>query len=255
MISAVIIDSREPAWVQSLNFGGVPKAVAELEAGDVQVVTDDGHTLIVERKTADDLLNSLKDERLFPQMTRITEQRIDQQMMGMPLTSWPYLVITGELRNGPNGKVVTDRGTTGWAYSAIQGALLSIQEMGVFVTFCAEPDFESMIVRLADRRRDEAYQKILPPRPGIMLGPATSLLAALPGIGPDRAVQLMEWAGNAGFALAGLTDPEVDCPVGKAIQRRVRQVLGLDAGQYMSIWANDTGETVLKILEKEKPNV
>jgi ERCC4-type nuclease len=217
----------------------------------VQVVTDDGHTLIIERKTADDLLNSLKDERLFPQMTRITEQRIDQQMIGLPMTVWPYLVVTGELRNGPNGKAVTDRGTTGWAYSAIQGALLSIQEMGVFVAQCAEMDFEQTIIRLADRRRDEAYQKILPPRPGLMLGPSTALLAALPGIGPDRAVQLMQWAGSAGFALAGLTDPEVDCPVGKAIQRRVRQVLGLEANQYMSIWANDTGETVLKILEKE----
>jgi hypothetical protein len=251
MISAVMIDSREPAWVQSLSFSGAPKAIAELESGDVQVVTDDGHTLIIERKTADDLLNSLKDERLFPQMTRITEQRIDQQMIGLPMTVWPYLVITGELHNGPNGKAVTDRGTTGWAYSAIQGALLSIQEMGVFVAQCAEMDFEQTIVRLADRRRDEAYQKILPPRPGLMLGPSTALLAALPGIGPDRAVELMKWAGSAGFALAGLTDPEVDCPVGKAIQRRVRQVLGLEANQYMSIWANDTGETVLKILEKE----
>jgi len=251
MISAVMIDSREPAWVQGLSFGGAPKAIAELEAGDVQVVTDDGHTLIIERKTADDLLNSLKDERLFPQMTRITEQRIDQQMIGLPMTVWPYLVITGELRNGPNGKAVTDRGTTGWPYSAIQRALLSIQEMGVFVAQCAEMDFEQTIIRLADRRRDEAYQKILPPRPGLMLGPSTALLAALPGIGPDRAVQLMQWAGSAGFALAGLTDPEVDCPVGKAIQRRVRQVLGLEANQYMSIWANDTGETVLKILEKE----
>src|SRR5689334_18895835 len=107
MITALMIDSREPEWVQKLKFGGVPAIVTTLETGDVQAVTSDGCTLVFERKTATDFLNTLKEERLFPQMHRMTEHR-NMQHRGMdePMTYWPYLVITGSFLPGANGKVV-----------------------------------------------------------------------------------------------------------------------------------------------------
>ena len=70
-----MVDNREPEFFQKLKFGGVPTMVTQLETGDVQAVTDDGCTLVFERKTPSDFLNSLKDERLFPQMARMTELR------------------------------------------------------------------------------------------------------------------------------------------------------------------------------------
>ena len=39
-LSSVIIDSREPGWVQSLTFGGVPTATVALDAGDVWAAID-----------------------------------------------------------------------------------------------------------------------------------------------------------------------------------------------------------------------
>ena len=59
-ISAVICDSREPQWVQNLQFDGIPKTVEFLEQGDLMAATDEGELILVERKTPDDFLNSLK---------------------------------------------------------------------------------------------------------------------------------------------------------------------------------------------------
>ena len=66
-IASVIIDSREPDWVQRLDFG-VPAAVTALDAGDLWVATTDAQTLIIERKTPTDLLNTIKADRLFQQV-------------------------------------------------------------------------------------------------------------------------------------------------------------------------------------------
>jgi len=60
-IATAIIDSREPQWVQELTFGDVPTAVAALDYGDLHVLCEDDCTLVIERKTPDDFLNSLKE--------------------------------------------------------------------------------------------------------------------------------------------------------------------------------------------------
>ena len=120
-ITAVIIDQREPEWVKQLKFNGVIVSYSVLDAGDFWVITDDNRMLVIERKTPTDLLGSLKDERLFLQMAGLQELRKEGY--------WPYLMISGDLQRGANGHVVTDR-ETGWSWNAVQGALLSIQEIG-----------------------------------------------------------------------------------------------------------------------------
>jgi ERCC4-type nuclease len=229
MITACMIDSREPEWVQNLKFGGVPTVVTLLDAGDIWAVTDDGHTLMIERKTPDDFLNTLRDERLFPQLTRLAEKRQEQQEKGEKPTYWPYLVITDEFkRNGQ--KVYTER-ETGWSWSSLQGALLTIQEMGVMVVTCGgDSDFEPCVIRLGERNRSEVLN-LLPPRQPIMWGPKEAFIAALPGIGPDKTLKIMTWADNNLFyALMGLTDLSMDCPVegvGKITRQKIRDFLGL----------------------------
>ena len=44
-IEAVILDSREPAWVQRMNFG-VPTTVMMMDSGDAQVMCSDGVMLL-----------------------------------------------------------------------------------------------------------------------------------------------------------------------------------------------------------------
>ncbi len=253
MITAVMIDSREPSWVQVLKFEGVPTAVIALETGDVQVLCDDGCTLLIERKTPEDLLNSLRDDRLLPQMARMVQARLDEQAAGS-LTTWPYLVITGALYRGPNGKTVTgDRGVTGWDFNAVQGALLTIQEMGVMVVYAGDDsDFEGCVIRLSKRSRGEV--RVLPPRPPHILGAGAAFLASLPGVGPEHALQLMTWSANIpAHALSGITDLEITgCPLGMAARKKIRNMLGLQEGQDLELSTNSQDQIILDVFQEAK---
>jgi len=242
-VAAVMVDSREPAWVQKLTFGGAPVSVTALEVGDLWVATDDGHMLIIERKTPDDLLGSLKDGRLFPQMTRLAEERLAQQVKGEPVTRWPYLVITGGLLPGEHGKVVTARGETGWSWAAVQGALLSIQEMGVFVVFAVDDtDYERAVLRLVKRDRSE-IQQVLPARPALILSQRAAFLATLPGVGVETATALLRTAHNdvaVALVIAAMADDTlVNNPVPKHVRRKVRRFLGLKDGEQFAVYSHD----------------
>lgn len=235
-ITAVMIDSREPEWVQKLKFGGVPVLVDMLPTGDVQAVTDDGHTLIIERKTADDFLNTLKDDRLFPQMARMVEIRNQQLASGQPVTAWPYLIIQEPITANHDGKVVTGRGVTGWTWPAVMGTLLSIQELGVAVMFAnGQLDFEDSVLRLGKRNR-APQMRIMPPRMPNVLGPKAAFLAALPGVGIERVQDVLEWAGDSvAMALIGLTDLEIKSPVGFTLRRQIRALMGLADNENIEI--------------------
>jgi ERCC4-type nuclease len=248
MITAILIDSREPAWVQALNFGGIPTMITTMDAGDVWAVTDDGHTLMIERKTPEDFLGSLRDERLMPQLARLAEPRQTQQEKGERPTSWPYLVITDEFKRSGQ-KVFTER-ETGWSWAALQGALLLIQEMGIFIDVCAgDSDFESCIRRLGERNRDSVLN-LLPPRQPVLWGAKEGFIASLPGIGQEKTLKIMEWAdNNLSYALIGLVDLSITCPVegvGEITRKKIRSFLGLDNGKNIELVLDEANRIVLK---------
>ena len=251
MITAAMIDSREPEWVQKLQFGGAPTAVMQLDYGDVHALTDDGCTLVIERKTAEDLLNTLRDERLLPQMARMVQPRLDEQAASGGFITWPYLVVAGSIYRGPGGKVFTgDRGATGWDWNALQGALLTIQEMGVMVVFAGgDDDFEACILRLANRKR--ATIKLIPPRPPQIIGPGLNFLASLPGVGIEYSTRLLEWAGGIpAHAIAGITDLSIECPLPTATRKKARAMLGLKDKQQIAVWLSQLGDEVLDVIEE-----
>lgn len=93
-MDAVVIDQREPLHIQLINFPGVPVTVSLLGAGDAWISAGDS-LIVAERKTPSDLVNSIKDERLFSQAARCRA-----------LTPWAYLVITGEIRADGNGMAI-----------------------------------------------------------------------------------------------------------------------------------------------------
>jgi len=235
-ITAILIDSREPDSVKNLKFGGLPTMVTFLETGDIRAVTDDLHTILVERKTPEDFLDSLKDGRLFVQLGRMAQERYDQQLSGSPITSWPYLVVTEPFTVDKNGKVVTDRGVTGWAYSSAMGAILSIQEMGVFVVFAGgASDYENCILRIGRRDRT-SVKNLLPARPANILGPKATFLASLPGIGIERVQDILAWCdNNVGHALIGLTDLTINAPIGVGMRRNIKNMLGLEEHQSLEL--------------------
>jgi len=222
---SVMVDSREPSWCQQLTFGGVSTAVVMLDAGDLLCATDQGDLLVVERKTCGDFLNSLRDDRLFPQMSKLRE-----------VTLWAYLALCGDMHPGPGGKCMVDGRDNGWNWSSVTGALLSIQEVGVHVLFIASDfEYESTIVRLANR--DRAPMKLQPPRDISIVSEAEAILSSLPGIGAEKAAALLTHCGTPAMALQILTDESIHPTIpgiGDGIRRKVRKALGIEDGYSLA---------------------
>lgn len=232
-ITAVLIDQREPAWVQALTFGGAAKAITMLDHGDVLATTDDGALLAIERKTLSDLLNSIRDDRLWTQLAGIRA-----------VSRWAYLMITGELLYSQNGKVITAHGESGWSWAAIQGALLQAQEMGVFVVMAAgDEDYEAAVMRLS--ARSHRQEMLVPPaREPRILSDTERVLTALPGVGLERVQALTEYAGSAAWAIQYLTDLEINDKVpgiGNGVKATVRRALGLKENQAMAVIMTENG--------------
>lgn len=226
-ILAVVVDSREPNWVQQLKFGGAAVAVDTLPTADAILWLDDGQQVIVERKTADDFLSSIKDGRLFTQAARMVESRTAEQLNNQPITTWPYVVITGTLRQSGKNLVITDRGETQWTWESVNGAMLTLQELGIFVSFARDDlDYERAVIALGNRKREDV--KVMPPRQVELVSQQAAFLMGLPGIGEERSSQILNWAGGSlSVALIGLCDPTIKGPIGKATQAAIRRFLDL----------------------------
>jgi len=239
MITSIMIDSREPQSVQHLNTGAV---VTALDVGDLWATTDDGHILIIERKTTEDLLASIKDERLFTQAAALADKRKENQMY------YPYLVVEGFISSDNQGKVITNRGVTGWNYNAVMGALLTVQEMGIPIVYCREGDYLGCVKRLGDRSRDAVT--IYPSRATHALGDGAAVLLALPGIGPEMLNRIWQETTTLANALCILSDPLADSSVPAGTRKRIRKVMGLKDQFLIAITSDDAGQEILQVIEE-----
>ena len=223
-IQSVLIDHREPPHVRRLDFEGATVAVTQLSCGDIWVAAADGNLLIIERKTADDLLASIADGRLFEQTAAMVD-----------LSPWAYIAVEGTLAPGRDGKTLADGAPVNWRWASVQGALQTVQELGVAVIYLSGPDeLAPFIDRLA--RRDRGPVRAAAVRKPELLAPGMALLMALPGIGPDRAKSMLEQAGTAAFALSVLTDDTLNLiGIGKETRAKVRETLGIPADCKLEI--------------------
>ena len=244
-ITAVLIDSREPAWVQQLTFGGAMTAITALDYGDLLITTASGDLLAVERKTASDLLSSIASNRLFNQIAGLVQR-----------TRWAYLVITGELRCGSTGQVITEHGENGWTWESLQGALLKAQELGAMVIHVgADADYEATVMRLAGRDRSGTVP-VAPVKVGVTLTEPEKALTALPGIGLEKVGPVLEYCGSAAWALQFLTDLDTSerIPgIGPGTKAAIRRALGLREGQTLSVVYEETGNPVT-VAQGETPH-
>jgi ERCC4-type nuclease len=226
-ITAVLIDRREPPHIQALKFGSAMVAVTMLDYGDMLVTCDDMALLAIERKTASDLLNSIREDRLWAQLAGIKA-----------LTPWAYLLVAGDLRCGDDGNAVADGRATGWSWAAVQGALLQAQELGVHVVYCnGDGDVEAAVMRLAARSH-HAKVVIPPAREPRVLTDAERVLFALPGIGPEKAPAILEYCRTGAWALVMLTEltgKEYIPGVGLGIKRAARKAFGLGPDEQLGI--------------------
>jgi ERCC4-type nuclease len=230
MLTAAVLDSREPENIQKLTFGGIPTVVAALECGDLWASCTDGELLVIERKTTSDLLGSIADQRLFQQALRMRER-----------SQWAYVVITGYLQPTHDGKTFVQGKATGWDWNAVQGALLDVQETGVQIVYCEHDNsYEATVQRLAKRSRAGRVLNNTA-RPARVMTAGETLLTSLPGIGLERAQDMLGEFDRPAQALAWLTWQDTVLEVagiGAGIKGGVRRALGLDQGESLTIWSD-----------------
>jgi len=231
-LTSALIDSREPAWVQALTFGTAMAAVTKLEYGDLMATTDDKALLLIERKTANDLLGSIRDGRLWPQIAGMRKQ-----------TPWVYVVVTGELRCSESGYAITSRGETQWAWASVQGALLKAQELGAMVAFARDDDdFEATVLHISARSHNE-QELIKPAKTGQTLTDGEQILVSLPGIGQERLEALLGYTSRPCWALTFLTclnSDEKVAGIAEGTKQRIRAALQLEDTE--ELWVANVGE-------------
>jgi hypothetical protein len=147
---------------------------------------------------------------------------------------WAYLLLgflpavsaDGRLRN-------TAGASAGWAWDAVQGALLTAQEIGVGVLYLQHADhLERTIGQLA--RRDRGPARALPLRDGLFYSEACQILMGIPGIGESKADALVAQCGSAAAALQALTDDSMSLPgVGPETRKAARAALGLGPSEAL----------------------
>ena len=233
MITSVIIDSREPDSVKRLNFYGAQKAISLLPYGDIWATCEDGATLAIERKTPEDFIGSMISDRLIAQVRGLAEYR---EKNGW----WCYVMITGELSIAPGGFTYAGDRSTKIAWQSVQGEILNIQEMGVFVTFAKdESDLEQAIVRLSNRNRQPTHKVPPPRRKGKRIAPASAFLSGLPGIGIDMADKIVDYCGTPARAIEMIVNGESIPGVGKVTREKTIETLGLKSNQTIGVIDNE----------------
>lgn len=238
MLNAALIDNREPQHIQTIKIGDVVPMIQQLPTGDTWLACNDAN-LIVERKTPSDLLASIADGRLFEQCAAMAKA-----------SPWSYIVVTGWL-TCQHSMVVVDGQVSQWQMRSVQGALLTVQELGIEIVHCdGDQDYAATLLWLANRKRDAIKIKAQR-RDTVMQSPAESLLCALPGISEKRAGDLLKFCGTGAWALSYLTDNDNsnNVPgVGPGTRKRTRKVLGLKDNEFLAVleWTNNDWK------EKEK---
>jgi len=199
---------------------GAPE-ITSLPAGDVWI--DDGELFIFERKNPHDLIESIKDGRIFNQCC---EMRLEAEQC--------HVVIIGQMIWGMDGKIVG----TGFNFRAIEGAILRCLDYGVYVSHCQnQADFATHLIWLL--KRDRTQHVFLPQRTGLAMPDNQRILASLPGIGMERAGELLKER-NLRDALLCLIDPECKVRnIGPTIKKNIRELFNLADNERIGVIYND----------------
>ena len=217
-LKAVLIDTNDATmapWLKSLDLGA-PTLVQPLPCGDCWLAVD-GVTIIVERKTLQDFLASIDDGRLFDQCARM-----------IATSPWSYVVIT-DYPSIKGHRVVVNKELRDWKDHALQGALLTVQELGVGVIYCdGETDYAPTLKWLVGRERGDVHIKARRPATEAPLQEQV-LWAFKCNLGEVHAQALMKQYNSLARVLVALTKLEGNHTpgIGTSTKQAVRAVMQL----------------------------
>jgi ERCC4-type nuclease len=211
-------------------------ATSKLSVGDFQIIRDDGLMLIVERKTPQDLLGSIGDGRLMKQCASIGNMILDASESENSRPVLGFLLIVGKLYP-IKGKTHTEAGETNWNWASVQGALLTVQGLGMKI-YHAESEFELEKVIISLSKKDFVGEYWLPPDKSLAkISPTIAMLANLPGIGIEKALVLSGHThDNFIHSLKVLLDHDTKIKgIGKLTKEAIRNAIGIEEDQSIVI--------------------
>lgn len=201
----------------------VPQMSMDLgESCTCLAMCEDGVLLAVLHLPAHKLANAIKQDGLFQRIIELKQK-----------SEWAYVLISEGLSATSDGSTKVGKVDTKWAWSAVQGALATVQELGVVIVHIQEEsDVGPTVARLA--KRDRSTKRLKPARDAEFLSPGEQMLLALPGIGETNLMKILGYCGSITDSLMALTDPNVSIPgIGNKTKQAVRDALGLLDDQYL----------------------
>lgn len=180
----VIIDDREPIAVEKelLSKGNLLVQRKRLDVGDYIFDND----LLVERKTVFDFCGSIKDGRLFKQVSKLSKGKIPG-----------ILILEGKQK---------DFNKTDFSVQAILGIMVSISlgfKVPIFRSKGIEETVTIMLQGYKQLTKDMFQDERIYPRKGVFkkrkdqsLKQKIHILEGFPGIGVDRAERLLDHFGS-----------------------------------------------------------
>ena len=217
----ITVDTNDALHMKNMQWQGALVSTAPLTHGDLQAVCPDGNKILIERKTPNDFLLSIKDGRLFNQVAGMVES-----------SDFCYVIITGIfMTHDGNDVQYTSNGTwkeSNWQWTSLQGALTSIQELGCPVIY--DTDYHGAVERIIKRSRSSV--KVTPRREAHVFDARENVLMALPNIGSKKAIELIEQFPSLANALVWLTHPDYDIPkidgIGEKTRENIRRFFGAE---------------------------
>jgi len=227
--SKLWIDTREP---DSIKHGlpvelGMKATIEELSCGDIRLI-EHGRVMLIERKTALDLLGSIGDGRLVDQCARMAEE-----------CTLPVVLCHGDIKCAKDGSVVADGRATRWNYWSLQMQILSIQAGGIMYLQVRKGDLADAIKALQEWLRKDSHLRVArrDPLPFLVSRRDLEVLASLPGIGAAKAPAILKFYSSLGWALAGLTHKDAKYPkgIGKGIVKNTRDLMKLKDDERLEL--------------------
>jgi Fanconi anemia group M protein len=197
----VIVDTREPkTFPIQLRSYGFTVVEDTLDAGDFCFFPH-GLKAGIERKRIDDLLNSLRDNRMVSQAHKMIETY-----------DVPMLLIEGRYDRAPSGIVTYEANgkwfESGWSWDSFSGMMLDLKWMGLVQHQCMSGDAAREIARIVGslckkehawiRQRERATILTIDPQ----YKNACWGLCAFGGVGPEWASAMLNHFGSFGKVIA-----------------------------------------------------
>lgn len=239
----LLIDQNEqatnPNIVKALLKEYPGAAIFQLIAGDVNVTTPQG-LLAIERKAPGDLLNSIADNRLFDQVERMLRH-----------AKFAALIVHGSLLYNRDDYVVADGQERKWTGVSIRAALRTCQLAGCIVEIVKRQHYVRAVGEIIATVSKESHVHYSKPAITLeTLDPRAQFLSLIPGVGPKRAQDWLQWSEDRlcdalhyGSLFLDMETSSLPRNFGPKTSQSIRDFLQLEEGEFLQTHQSDRSES------------